>query len=102
MVANGSPTGTYNVALFANATAGVSAATGKFVAAYSFTGSTSIDTRLTKASLEGAGFASGSQVYVVVYGSPVTNPAYFDPSSSRNVYPSLNPTASPESSIVVP
>lgn len=101
-VANANAVTTYYVALFANTTAGVTAATGKLVAAYSFTGGVSSNTRLTKASLEGAGFPSGSQVYVAVYGSPAASPAYFDPSTNRNVYPSLNPTASPESSLVVP
>lgn len=101
-VANGKAASTYHVALFASTTAGVTAATSKLVAAYSFTGGISTSTRVTKASLEGAGFPSGTQVYVVVYGSPATSPAYFDPSNNRNVYPSLNSAASPESAIVVP
>ncbi|HAC24968.1 MAG TPA: carboxypeptidase regulatory-like domain-containing protein [Cytophagales bacterium] len=56
----------------------------------------------TKAELNAMGFASGTTVYVRVYGDSYWSNQYDDPGLDRRVFPNLNPNAAAAVSFVVP
>ncbi len=57
---------------------------------------------LTRAELNTLGFASGSTVYVRVYGDSFYSNNYDDPVAGRTIFPNLNPTTTAAASFIVP
>jgi hypothetical protein len=57
---------------------------------------------IPKSTLNSAGFASGSTVYLTVYGSTFSLISYVDPVTGRSIYPSLSSTASNTVAVIVP
>ncbi len=57
---------------------------------------------LTKAELNTMGFASGTTVYVRVYGDSFRSNTYDDPVVGRTIFPNLNPSTVAASSFIVP
>ncbi len=60
------------------------------------------DKTLTRAELNTLGFASGSTVYVRVYGDSFYSNNYDDPVAGRTIFPNLNQTTTAAASFIVP
>jgi hypothetical protein len=108
-VSNPTATNNFRTYIFASATsAGATATSGAMIGSPSVSYGASyntgtISTNITKATLNNAGFASGTQVYLVAYGGPYAFfPSYVDPATGKSVYTSLNATASPIVTFIVP
>jgi len=101
----GAPAGfTFEFVVYVSSTTGTTAANGVFIAnPYTSLFGNIADTRISKSRLNGAGFASGTRVYAVVYGAPNLSylSSYTDPSNGRVVYPGLS-APSNEVSFIVP
>ena len=101
------PTGSFRYALFASTTPNVTAANGVSLAIVSASPASPATTyqstgNFTRFTFTNAGFAPGSTVYLVAYGSTATLSSYADPATGRVVYPALNGVASPVATVVVP
>lgn len=97
----GAPSNSFlRFAVYAGSASGVTAANGTVLFTTSATNSPFI-TSIPKATLNSAGFASGTTVYVVVYGTPSVLTSYSDPASGRIVYNGLG-TVSNQVAFIVP
>jgi len=85
---------TYRASFFASSTAGVTSATGTLLTTYILSAAGPTNITFSRTTLLNAGFATGTTVYLVAYGSPVSLSNYVDPATGRFVYPSLNPNPS--------
>lgn len=97
----GAPSGSFQrLIVFASATPGVTSANG--TALINTSVSTSPFTiNFSRASFTNAGFASGTPVYVAVYGAPAVLTTYTDPTTGRIIYNGLG-TASNQVAFIVP
>ncbi|RYU83773.1 carboxypeptidase regulatory-like domain-containing protein [Hymenobacter persicinus] len=94
LVTNPNPATNFRVSFFASTTPGVTSATGTLVTTFILTNGGVVNLSLARTSLQNVGFATGSTIYLVAYGSAVNLASYVDPLTGRFVYPSLNPTPS--------
>jgi Carboxypeptidase regulatory-like domain len=106
-VASPTPTSTFRYALFASASPTVNPATATLLFTSTGTGTTtstfySFSTIVSRASLNNAGFATGTTVYLAAFGSTAVLAGYSDPATGRVTYPALNPTGSSVAAVVVP
>ncbi|GAB2856329.1 carboxypeptidase-like regulatory domain-containing protein [Hymenobacter ruber] len=92
---------TYRASFFASNTAGVTSANGTLLTTYILNASGPTSILFSRTTLLNAGFAAGTTVYLVAYGSPVSLASYVDPTTGRFVYTSLNPTPSNAISFVL-
>jgi hypothetical protein len=92
------------VALYASASPGVNSTTGTLINSYYlYSNGTTAQLQVLRAELNAAGFASGTAVYVVLYGAPYYNGlSYTDIATGRSILSGLNPTASQVVSFIVP
>jgi hypothetical protein len=101
------PTTAFRFAVVASTNSTVSLANGGVLL---FTSTANASSRTThtasfiigRATLTNAGFASGTTVSLAAFGSTSALVSYADPATGRFEYPTLNPTASPVATIVVP
>lgn len=98
----GMPAGNFaRFAIYASANSGTTAANGTLLT--TFSSSTSpLNVTFSKATFNSAGFASGTTVYVVVYGAPAVLTGYNDPLTGRVVYNGLTAVSSNQVAITVP
>jgi Carboxypeptidase regulatory-like domain len=87
-------------AVYASSSPNVTAATGTLLANIS-NASNSLNFTILKSTLNANGFASGTAVYVVVYGVPAVLTSYSDPTTGRIMYNGLG-TASNQVAFIVP
>ena len=85
---------TYRASFFASSTPGVTAATGTLLTTYLLSASGPTNIVFSRTTLLNAGFAAGTTVFLVAYGSPVSLTSYVDPTTGRFLYTSLNPNPS--------
>lgn len=98
----GAPTGTFNrFAIFASANPGTNASNGTLLFTSSSNSSVT-NVFIPKSTLNNTGFASGSAVYIVVYGVPAFLLSYTDPATGRPVYTGLSTASSNQVAFIVP
>ncbi|WP_310394538.1 carboxypeptidase-like regulatory domain-containing protein [Hymenobacter sp.] len=103
-----SPTTNYRYVLFASASPNPTAASGALLQNGNITinGSPSTTIQLTllvnRAQFINAGFAPGTTVYVIAYGSTTFTAFYVDAATGRTVFPTLNPQGSSVTTLIVP
>ena len=104
------PTSTSNyrrMAVYASATTGVNSTTGTLIGEYFVYqgngGGQTGTVQVSRAALTAAGFATGSRVYAIAYGSPdYYNVSYTEIATGRVVLTALNPVGSREVSFIAP
>lgn len=97
---NSAPSGSFlRFAVYAGAAPGVNSTTGTLLFFLTSSGS-SLNTTISRSALNTAGFASGTPVYVVLYGAPSSLIGYSDPTNGRVVYPGLGPVSNQVAFIV--
>ena len=98
----GAPAGSFTrLAIYASANPGTTAANGTLLVIFG-TSNNPLNASFSKATLNSAGFASGSTVYIVVYGAPAVLTGYSDPLTGRFQYTGLTAASSNQVSLVVP
>ena len=86
---------------YASSSPGTTAANGTLLTIYS-TSTSPLSALLSKATFNSAGFASGTTVYVVVYGAPAVLTGFSDPLTGRFQYSGLTAVSSNQVSFIVP
>ncbi|MGY3087994.1 hypothetical protein ACVWYF_001027 [Hymenobacter sp. UYAg731] len=98
----GTPSGLFTrLAIYASSSPGVTAANGSLLTIYSVSSSPLI-AGFTKATFNSAGFASGTAVYMVVYGAPAVLTTFTDPLTGRLTYNGLTAVSSNQVAFIVP
>lgn len=98
----GTPSGLFTrLAIYASSSPGVTAANGTLLTIYSVNASP-LAAFFSKATFNSAGFASGSAVYIVVYGAPSVLTTYTDPLTGRFTYNGLTTVSSNQIAFIVP
>ena len=98
----GTPTGSFTrFAIFASASPGVTAANGIYITTLSAS-SSPYNVAFSRATFNNAGFATGTPVYLVVYGAPSLLTSYADPLTGRPVFIGLSVVPSNQAVTTVP
>ena len=87
---------------FISASSGTTAANGTPLPLFSTTTSPLPNANISRATLNNLGFASGTTVYLVLYGAPTFLPSYNDPLTGRVFYAGITAASSNQVSFVVP
>ena len=89
------------LAFYASSSPGTTSANGTLLTLYS-TNTSPLTATFNKATFNSAGFASGTAVYVVVYGAPSVLTSFVDPLTGRVTYNGLTATSSNQVAFIVP